>query len=627
VSQPEVERRAPDAPAPVRGPVLRRVAAGLPERLTRHLVLVGVVLVVLQIAFRGWALAGSWFYFDDLAFMSRAMNEPLGASYLLESYGGHLMPGGFLTAWLLTKVAVYSWAPWAAVLLALQALAGLGMLRLLVSLFGRRPLVLALLAGYLSYVFTLSAGIWFAAGINQLPMQVALAFGLHAHVEYLRHRRVRSLVGCLLWTAFGLLFYEKTLLLFGIYALVTIGWFGHGRTPERLLHIWNHYRTAVISYAAVGGAYLALYIQFGLDFSPASRNAQPWSPLAWNLVGKTMSSALIGGPFRWQPLAVGSFADPSQLTMMISWAAVVGLGGYAYRTRTRTKRAWSLLAFTAFCNVVLLASARANIVGPDIAREFRYQTESSALFVLGVGLAFLPLVGARETVTLRAGVPRTYESPRLVAAVTVVVALAAAYSSVKYVDLWQDRNPSKAYFAEVRHTLKARSTQSGREVPLVDAGIPQTLLWAYRHPENYYSHVFRNLDQYTSYPRDAVDDLYMFDDSGALTEVAVPGTRSNQPGTGCGYRLDGDSTDVPLDGPVFGDGWWIRIDYDAEAASDVQVVAGDEVHQLTLPAGAHSVFVTAAGSFDSVRLDGYDSGADVCVSTVALGLPEAGDPA
>ena len=35
------------------------------------------------------------------------MNEPLDASYLLESYGGHLMPGGFLTAWLLTKVAVY----------------------------------------------------------------------------------------------------------------------------------------------------------------------------------------------------------------------------------------------------------------------------------------------------------------------------------------------------------------------------------------------------------------------------------------------------------------------------------------------------------------------------------------
>ncbi len=44
----------------------------LPERLSRHLVLYGVGLVVLQLGFRGWALAGSWFYFDDIAFMSRA---------------------------------------------------------------------------------------------------------------------------------------------------------------------------------------------------------------------------------------------------------------------------------------------------------------------------------------------------------------------------------------------------------------------------------------------------------------------------------------------------------------------------------------------------------------------------
>ena len=244
VSQPEVERRAPDARASVRRPVSRRPASALPERLSRHLVLYGVVLVVLQLAFRGWAIAGSWFYFDDIAFMSRAMNEPLDASYLLESYGGHLMPGGFLTAWLLTKVAVYSWAPWAAVLLFLQALAGFGMLRLLVSLFGRRPLVLALLAGYLAYVFTLSAGIWFAAGINQLPMQVALVFGLHAHVEYLRHRRIRSLVWAIAWTLAGLVFYEKTLLLLGIYAIVAFGWFCTGGQLHRLKHLWVHYRPA-----------------------------------------------------------------------------------------------------------------------------------------------------------------------------------------------------------------------------------------------------------------------------------------------------------------------------------------------------------------------------------------------
>ena len=305
VSQPEVERRAPDARAPVRRPIPGRPASALPERLSLHLVLYGVVLVLLQLAFRGWAIAGSWFYFDDIAFMSRAMNEPLDAPHLLESYGGHLMPGGFLTAWLLTKVAVYSWAPWAAVLLFLQALAGFGMLRLLVSMFGRRPLVLALLAGYLAYVFTLSAGIWFAAGINQLPMQVALVFGLHAHVEYLRHRLNCSLVTCLgcgrrsaccstrrrCWSSVS----TRSSPSAGSATAVT---------PERLLRVWNHYRTAVISYTTVGGVYLATYVHYGLGLlALTSNNAQPWSPLAYNLIGVALSPALIGGPFSWQPLA------------------------------------------------------------------------------------------------------------------------------------------------------------------------------------------------------------------------------------------------------------------------------------------------------------------------------------
>jgi hypothetical protein len=587
--------------------------------VTRHLVPYGVALVVLQLVFRGWALSGSWFYFDDLAFMSRAMNEPLDASYLLESYGGHLMPGAFLTVRVLTEVAVYSWAPWAVVLLALQALAGLGMLRLLVSLFGRRPLVLALLAAYLAYVFTLSAGIWFAAGINQLPMQVALVFGLHAHVDHLRHRRVRSLVVCMLWTVLGLLFYEKTLLVFGVYALVTLGWFSRGRTPDRLRHVWDTYRPAVLAHAAVGAVYLAAYVHWGLDFSPGSTNAVPWSPLAYNLLGVALAPALVGGPFQWQPIAVGSFADPAQVTILVSWVLVLGLGAYAYLTRTRTKRAWSLLGFTLFCNLVLLASARANIVGPDIAREYRYQTESAAMFVLGVGLAFLPVVGATETVAHREGAVRTFDDARLVAAVTAVICVAATYSSVRYVDLWQDRNSSRAYVEEIEKQVRSAPTQP---VPLVDTGIPQTLLWAYRHPENYYSHVFRNLDDRTSFPTEAVDDLFMFDDAGRLVGVGVPPTRSNEETGGCGYALDGDATEVPLNGPVFGDGWWIELDYEATRDTQVRIVAGDEVHDLALPAGTHRAFVTARGEFDAVRLSGYDAGAGACVTSLTLGLPE-----
>jgi hypothetical protein len=618
VSGPEAEQRAPDPQAPERSrQPARRAAVSLPERLSRHLVLYGVGLVALQLAFRAWALADSWFYFDDIAFMSRAMNQPLDASYLLESYGGHLMPGGFLASWLLTDAAVYSWTPWAAVLLGLQALAGLGMLRLLVSLFGRTSFVLALLAGYLALVFTLSAGIWWAAGINQLPMQVALVFGLHAHVEYLRHRRLRSLAAAIVWTLAGLAFYEKTLLLLGIYAIVGFGWFCTGSTPDRLKHLWTRYRAGVLAYGALGVGYLALYVRYGLDLSPDNANSQPWSPIAYHLIGDAMLPGFVGGPLRWEPLSVGALGHPTLAVVLVSWFAFVALVVHAQRTRTRSRRAWSLLAFTAICNVVLLATARANVVGPDIAREYRYQTESAALFVLGVGLAFLPLVGAPEVNAVREEVEP--EHPRLVALIAITVVAAATVSSVRYVDLWQDRNPSKAYFANVRRTLAAADD---RPVPLVDVGIPQALLWAYRFPENSYSHVFKNLDHETTYPRSSVDRLFIFDDQGRLSPVTVPDTRVQQGGSGCGYPLTGETTRIPLDGAVIGGGWWLRVSYASPEAVDLHLLAGDEQHDLSLPKGLHNVFVQAAGDkWDQVVLSDYPAGTGLCVTALTLGLP------
>jgi len=502
------------------------------------------------------------------------------------------------------------------VLLVLTAAAGLGMLRLLVSLFGRRPLVLALLAGYLAYVFTLSAGIWFAAGINQLPMQVALVFGLHAHVEYLRHRRIRSLVWAIVWTLFGLVFYEKTLLLLGIYAILGFGWFCTGDTTHRLQHLWSHYRTGVLAYGALGVGYLVLYVHYGLDFSPGTANTQPWSPIAYDLVGTTLLPGLVGGPLRWQPLSVGAFGYPTQAVVLVSWAAFVSVVVHGLRSRTKSARAWALLAFPVFCNVVLLASARANVVGPDIAREYRYQTETAALFALAVGLAFLPLVGAPEQNVEQAGAEP--ENPRLLAAITACVVGAALLSSLRYVDLWQERNPSEQYFANVDRTLAAAAD---KPVPLVDIGIPQTLLWAYRYPENAYSHVLRNHADETSYPRSSLDRLYMFNDDGTLAPVSIPETRVQLGGAGCGFPLDQRTTSVPLNGPVLGGGWWLRISYGSPKDVDTHLVVGDEVYDLSLPKGLHNLFVQASGTFDHVVFSDYARATGLCVTALTLGLP------
>ncbi|MBZ5736882.1 hypothetical protein [Nocardioides mangrovi] len=591
-----------------------------------RLLLAGALMILAQLLFRGWALWGSWFYFDDLAFMSRALNQPFGADYLFESYGGHLMPAGFAIAWVLTKWAVFDWAPWAAVILALQLIASIGVFRLLLSMFGRRPVVLVLLAGYLAWVFTLPAGVWFAAGINQIPLQIALAFGLTAHLAYLRTHRVRHLVVALLWVAAGLLFYEKTILVLGIYGLVALCWFSTGKTPQRLRGLWDSYRVGVIVYVVLGAAYLAIYAHWGLNFSPGETADVSWGPIAWNLVGIAMSSALVGGPIEWQSLNPGGLADPADAVLVISWAAVAGIVYYGWRSRMISKRAWSLLAFTTIGNVALLASARAGVVGPEIAREYRYQSEAALVAVLSIGLAFLPLIGAREPNTVREDAPAGYEGRRTVAAVGVVVAALSIFSSVRYVALWQDDNPSRDYLDTVESSLDEASADG--PVPLVNDGVPQAILWSFRYPENTYQHLFKPWSDKMVFPTSAIDDIYVFDDDGKLTRARlVPARQMVEPKDAdastkdCPYPLDRSPVTVPLDGPVIGTGWWVTVDYDADVVTPVRVVAGDEAYDLDLPAGEHTLWVQASGTFRSVVFKSFPDDSGTCVTDLELGTP------
>ena len=126
-----------------------------------------------------------------------------------------------------------SWTVWAGLLLLMQAVASLGMLRLLRRCSATSGRARAA-GGLLLHVFTVPAGVWFAAGINQLPMQIALVFGLHAHLDYLRTRRWQSLVADPGVDPVRLAFYEKAVLLFGIYALVGTVLVQPGQLAERV---------------------------------------------------------------------------------------------------------------------------------------------------------------------------------------------------------------------------------------------------------------------------------------------------------------------------------------------------------------------------------------------------------
>ncbi|HET8603266.1 MAG TPA: hypothetical protein VFM09_05000 [Marmoricola sp.] len=587
--------------------------------MTSGVVRTGLVLVALQLALRAWSLSGSWFYFDDLAFMSAGMNDPLDWSFVSRAYAGHLMPGGWLVIKVLATWAPYDWAVWAGLLLLLQAAASIGMLRLLHSMFGDHPAVPALLACYLFYVFTVPAGIWFAAGINQLPFQVALVFGLHAHLEYLRHRRALSLVGAVAWSVFGLCFYEKSAIIFGLYGLVALCWFAQGKLGQRITFLWRRYWPGVVAYGLVAVPYLAVYLVYARNFGTGPPSGSLLAEVTYRLVGQAFSTAAVGGPFEWRSATASSLAAPSDLITLGSWIALGSLIWYAAATRTISKRAWSLVAFTLGANVYLLSAARADLVGPDIGLEYRYQTESAVVLVLSVALALLPLRGAAEVNELRPEGQRAFEVPGAIRLVTTLVVLASVASTLAYVRNWQDANLTRPYYDNARNSLaRARS----RPVPLVNLPIPQNLLWAFGYPENTYSHILRNLRSSTRYPRTSIDHLYVLDDTGKVTPAVIRAMRTMVGGRGCGYVLAHSPTTIPLDAPVVGE-WWIGMAYGAPHSFGVTIGTGRSTRHLDLPAGTHIAYFRADGRYDSVVLD-YDSrGRHACITQLILGEPTA----
>ncbi len=575
-------------------------------------------MVLVQLVFRGWAMSRSWFEFDDFAFISILLNEPLSLGLLLEGYGGHMMPGGLLLSWVYAHAAPLDFTYQAVTLMVMQALASLGCLALLRSLFGPRWGILAPLGVYLFAAISLPAFLWWAAGVNQLPLQIALFWGLLLHVSYLRRPRLGALLGTVAVMALGLAFYEKTLLVYGAIAIVTLGYFAAGSLTDRIGHVWRAYRPALLAHVATGAVYLGLYVRFALDPGNAKVNDAPLLELSQNLVLKSFLPGVLGGPLDWRPLT-GPFqvVDPAQLTVVVAAVAVGALALHVDRTRTRSRRAWLLPAWFLVADLALIASARAAVLGGVVALEMRYLTETAAAAALGVALATMPLRGAVETVERKTSSP-LLDRHEWAAVATVVVTALGAVSGYRYATVWGDSSESREYF----RTVASELADIDGTIPAVSVSVPQYLMWGYRYPENTTSHVLRMYDDRFDYPSVAVDELYLVDDHGALVPAVIPPTRRSVPlWKGCGYRL-GRGMSVPLDGPVTGGGWWVRMAYVASDDTDITIGVGDLTHRATLPKGLHNVYFTAEGDFNRIRFSGVDAGTTVCTNDVVLGTPE-----
>lgn len=604
------------------------VKACLADRDGAALVLLAALsLVAAQLVYRGWASYESYWEGDDFQLISQTFG-PGGRSLhtLLTGISGHVMPGGLYLSWLMNRVAPFDYGLAALTLTLLQAIASLGFVRLLIVSFGRRWGILPPLVVYLATALSVQSAVWWATGVQALPVQIAFFWAMSHQVRYLQSRRPLHAVAATAWVVFGLLFYEKSLLVIGALAIVTVAYFTQGTARDRLGQVWRGYRISLFTNLTLGISYLAVYVSFGLSFDPGQATNYPIGPTADVMVLRSWGTAIFGGPLRWAhtPGAPVSFAAPSSLLVLVCAIASVLLARELVRSRTAALRALLLPAFFLTCDVLLVVASRSTLIGPVIGYEFRYISELSAVTAAALAFAILPVRGAVEQVVVRRpSVLLDRRRPAVVAC--LVVAVLGTSSTSTYFRNWHGDQPGKAFFGNL--VAAAKATPRGTDV--VDSPMPANLLWPLAYPYNTLSVLLRPLNPGFHYVTAGTDRVALLGPDGHLDQLGVTPLHRARPrdGTTCAYRVGRAMRTIKLDGPFIFGGWWVRVGYIATADSSITVSAGGLTQHTSVTSGLHTLyFMAGTARFQSIRLGRLIGEATLCTSDVTVGRATVGGP-
>ncbi len=583
-------------------------------------VVVGIALVMAQSVFRAWALYGSWFYADDFALVDEA-RRPLTIDYLLEPYSIQVLPLGRFEAWVVERSGGLDWGAAASLTVGLSALCGLACLWMLLTLFGRRWLALAPLVLYLTSAISVPGTMWWAASLNQLPHQLAIALSVGCWVRYLR----TSSRGWLALTAaavlLGLGSYVKSALILPLLAFLLLAHFTSGSLRARVVDGVRRYWPAALLFSAVGVGFVVQYVVRVPDVTTPGDAADP-AGLAGTMIGRSLATGLLGGPWTWSRLnAPVGFAEPSDLAVTVSWVVLFLGAVYLAAVRTRTGRVWLLLGGYALAAYVLLLLSRSPAVGATIGLEYRYLSDLSLVAALCLGLATMPLRGAVEPTERRPEPLLARSVPdRVLAGAAVVVAASGVLSSVQYVRIWHEDNPTAEYLQHARRALDAQP------LDLADTTLPSTSFPAVLAPYNQARVLVPLVTDRASFP-DWTRRLAMLDDQGNPRVVLIDPAATGVPDDdgGCGWQLLGrDDVAVDLSAEVFDWDWWVRLGYLASDAGQVEVTAGDSTLVADVEPGANNLYLRLSGSYDTLTITGLTDGVNLCLGQVEVGLPTPG---
>ncbi|MEI7058120.1 hypothetical protein WBG06_20000 [Nocardioides sp. CCNWLW239] len=586
-----------------------------PTQPRELVVAAAAVLIGIQAGLRAWALYPGWFLLDDYRLIDDARGGPLSLERLLAPYDSQFMPVGRAIAWLVSREDA-NWAMAATSIFTVQVLAGIACAWMLFTLFGVRPWALAPLALYLFTALNMPAMMWWAAALNQVPLQLAFFVAVGAWIRYLRGRHLGWLAVTMLALAFGLLCYVKTALVFVVLAYLLLAYFTQGSPLQRARQAVRRAWPALVVALAMGGAY-AYHYATEVPSIFASEERPPTGAVAEAMLGRSLVTGLLGGPWRWNDSNPPTVQiDPPMWATSAAWVVLVGFAVGVALYRRRTGRAWLLLVVYALLAFGLLVTSRAPLVGAVAGLELRYLTDLAPVAALCLGLATLPLLGATESSELRETPLLTATpDPRILVAAVTAVALSGIWSGVTYARVWHDDHPSADYL----HNAMSDLRNLGGVVDLLDQTVPRYVDPGFTPPSNTTRVLLPLLVDNARFPL-ASDNLNLLDENGHVHPAEVEGVKSRPgPADGCGWKVTSSPTVVPLESVAFDYRWWVSIGYLAPQSGTLEVRAGDSTREVPVHRGLGTAFVRVDGEVDEVVLQMQDEAATLCVDKVAVG--------
>lgn len=575
----------------------------------------------MQLAVRAVLAFGGYFYWDDLILIGKAgTHNLLAPSYLFDDHDGHVMPGAFLLAGTIIRLAPLDWT-WPAVsLLVLQLLASLALLRALHVILGWRPVLLIPLAFALFTPLGVPGFAWWAAALNSLPMLAALAWVCADAILLVRTGKQRYAVTGVLVYLGGLLFFEKAAVIpfvaFAVAALlchVT----GDRSLASALATVWRAGLRLWIAALALTAAWVALYL--------AVVNQQRWSSdlgMTGQLLLRSITHGIVpglaGGPWHWDRWAPASpWATPPPPVMALGWLVLAAILAVSLVRKERIGPVWVIaVGYAVACQVPIYLMRSSKQTALELAQTLRYLPDLVVVLAL---LAAVALCAPN-----RRTAPRWLDaSPKRTAVAAVLAALfvtSSLYSTATFLTSWRD-NPAQPYLRNARAALAQAHAAS--DAPLLDQEVDPLVLQRVAAPENLASHLFALLRDRPEFAP-ATTQLRMFDRAGRLIEARVTWVRTIAPGPmpRCGYFAQPDKpARLVLDGPLLPADWTVELNYlaNSDGSMTLKMTQGPEVKVPVHP-GLNRVFARLPGAGDAITVRANTTALALCIASGPVGF-------